>query len=155
MRCRQGAGQRCVRHCDEGRSEIIVPRGEGHDGGCEDGPGDSQARLHDGPETGTEDPRLPRETRQRRQPARCLHREHFVRYALLPLSSRLSHFFHDDFTQDVIQLRFIPTGELLVIVEYCRFGNLHDYLRSRRDDFLDDTDDSALRMDTVAVASGR
>jgi len=34
---------------------------------------------------------------------------------------------------------FLPV-ELMVIVEYCRYGNLHDYLLRHRDDFIDQLD---------------
>jgi len=30
--------------------------------------------------------------------------------------------------------------KLMVIVEYCRYGNLHDYLLRHRDDFVDQLD---------------
>jgi hypothetical protein len=30
--------------------------------------------------------------------------------------------------------------ELLVVVEYCRFGNLHNYLLRHREDFVDQLD---------------
>lgn len=35
---------------------------------------------------------------------------------------------------------FFCTGELLVIVEYCPFGNLHDYLLTHRKQFIDQRD---------------
>jgi hypothetical protein len=34
---------------------------------------------------------------------------------------------------------FLPV-ELMVIVEYCRYGNLHDYLLRHRDDFINQLD---------------
>lgn len=45
----------------------------------------------------------------------------------------------------VIQCKYFPprcvsTGELFMIVEFCSFGNLHDYLLRGRDDFVDQVD---------------
>lgn len=34
----------------------------------------------------------------------------------------------------------VVSVELLVIVEYCRFGNLHNYLLRHREDFVDQLD---------------
>ncbi|XP_046428757.1 platelet-derived growth factor receptor alpha-like [Neodiprion fabricii] len=52
----------------------------------------------------------------------------------------------------------IDMGELLVIVEYCRYGNLHDYLVRRRVNFIDQLNDSgekfcvwAAREDAIKV----
>lgn len=53
-------------------------------------------------------------------------------------------------------LFFISTGELLVIVEYCRFGNLHNYLLRHRADFINQIDsatgnfDPSIGMDLLA-----
>ncbi|XP_078051914.1 vascular endothelial growth factor receptor kdr-like, partial [Augochlora pura] len=37
--------------------------------------------------------------------------------------------------------------ELLVIVEFCRFGNLHDYLLSHRGDFINQVDPETGKLD--------
>jgi hypothetical protein len=39
--------------------------------------------------------------------------------------------------------------ELLVIVEYCRFGNLHNYLLRHREDFVDQIDPKTGQIDTT------
>lgn len=39
------------------------------------------------------------------------------------------------------------TGELLVIVEYCRFGNLHNYLLRHRADFINQIDPATGKLD--------
>ncbi|CAB0039875.1 unnamed protein product [Trichogramma brassicae] len=41
----------------------------------------------------------------------------------------------------------IAKRELLVIVEYCRYGNLHNYLLKHRDDFIDQIDPSTGDID--------
>lgn len=55
-------------------------------------------------------------------------------------------------------------GELLVIVEYCRFGNLHNYLLRHRAEFINQIDTATGKIDlmigrellarTVSVGSG-
>ncbi|XP_068992235.1 platelet-derived growth factor receptor alpha-like [Neodiprion pinetum] len=44
----------------------------------------------------------------------------------------------------------IDLGELLVIVEYCRYGNLHDYLVRRRVNFIDQLNDSGEKICVLA-----
>lgn len=44
-------------------------------------------------------------------------------------------------------LIFFSTGELLVIVEYCRFGNLHNYLLRHRDNFINQIDPATGKFD--------
>jgi len=39
--------------------------------------------------------------------------------------------------------------ELLVIVEYCRFGNLHNYLLRHREDFVNQIDPTTGKIDTT------
>ncbi|XP_046596474.1 macrophage colony-stimulating factor 1 receptor 2-like [Neodiprion lecontei] len=46
----------------------------------------------------------------------------------------------------------IDLGELLVIVEYCRYGNLHDYLVRRRVNFIDQLNDSG---EKICVSAAR
>ncbi|XP_046485716.1 mast/stem cell growth factor receptor-related protein Kit-like [Neodiprion pinetum] len=46
----------------------------------------------------------------------------------------------------------IDLGELLVIVEYCRYGNLHDYLVRRRVNFIDQLNDSG---EKICVSASR
>lgn len=41
----------------------------------------------------------------------------------------------------------VEKRELLVIVEYCRFGNLHNYLLRHRDNFIDQVDPTTGRID--------
>ncbi|XP_053989273.1 vascular endothelial growth factor receptor 1 isoform X1 [Hylaeus volcanicus] len=43
----------------------------------------------------------------------------------------------------------ISKRELLVIVEYCRFGNLHNYLLRHRDDFINQIDPATGKCDPV------
>lgn len=45
---------------------------------------------------------------------------------------------------------FFP-GELLVIVEYCRFGNLHNYLLRHRGNFIDQIDP---KTDAIDISIG-
>jgi len=40
---------------------------------------------------------------------------------------------------------FIPV-ELMVIVEYCQYGNLYDYLLRHRDDFVDQLDRTTSKL---------
>lgn len=42
----------------------------------------------------------------------------------------------------------IFTGELLVIVEYCRYGNLHNYLIRHRGNFIDQIDPNSGQIDS-------
>ncbi|XP_046622707.1 insulin-like peptide receptor [Neodiprion virginianus] len=44
----------------------------------------------------------------------------------------------------------IDLGELLLIVEYCRYGNLHDYLVRRRVNFIDQLNDSGEKICVLA-----
>ena len=41
-----------------------------------------------------------------------------------------------------LDIHGIAAGELLVIVEFCRYGNIRDYLLSNRQTFINDIDDS-------------
>jgi hypothetical protein len=46
----------------------------------------------------------------------------------------------------------VVSVELLVIVEYCRFGNLHNYLLRHREDFVDQVDPKTGQIDpTIGV----
>lgn len=41
----------------------------------------------------------------------------------------------------------VVLGELLVIVEYCRYGNLHNYLLRHREDFINQIDPMTSKID--------
>jgi FMS-like tyrosine kinase 1 len=46
----------------------------------------------------------------------------------------------------------VVSVELLVIVEYCRFGNLHNYLLRHREDFVDQINPKTGHIDpTIGV----
>ena len=47
-----------------------------------------------------------------------------------------------------VYLLFVSV-ELLVVVEYCRFGNLHNYLLRHREDFVDQIDPTTGKIDTT------
>jgi len=47
----------------------------------------------------------------------------------------------------ILRIEIFITGELLVIVEYCCFGNLHNYLLRHRDDFINQIDPNNGKFD--------
>jgi hypothetical protein len=50
-------------------------------------------------------------------------------------------FFHTSHPGNDLILCIRPIGELLVIVEYCRYGNLQTYLIKHRKDFVNQVDE--------------
>lgn len=45
------------------------------------------------------------------------------------------------------------TGELMIIVEYCSFGNIKKYLETNRDHFIDQIDRDTDKIDSTIEAA--
>lgn len=47
---------------------------------------------------------------------------------------------------------FCVSVELMIIVEYCRYGSLHEYLLVHREDFVDQVDRDTRELNTALGA---
>lgn len=54
-----------------------------------------------------------------------------------------------------ILFNLIDAGELMIIVEYCPFGNMKKYLETNRDYFIDQIDRESDEIDSTVEAQNR